>query len=301
MFISLLILLAALALLVKSSDWLVGAAETLGLSFGVSPFVIGITIVAIGTSLPELASSIAGVLAGESSIVTGNVIGSNVANICLVLGLTAVVGRGIAMDASVIDVDIPMLLGSALAVWVVTYDGMVGFIDALILLVLLVIFLVSSLRSRASNPGERLQAPPLTYVWLLLGAVGIFIGAQYTVSSVQEISTALGIGTGVIAMSAVALGTSLPEVLVSLTAARRGNAGLAVGNVVGSNIFNSLGVLGIPALFGKIDVVPGVEFSLYFMIGVTVLLAFLAVSHNVSRWEGLLLLGMYVLFLAELF
>ena len=301
MLLSGLILLASLALLVKSSDWLVGAAEVLGLSLGVSPFVIGVTVVAIGTSLPELASSIAGVLAGEGAIVTGNVIGSNVANVCLVLGIAALVGRGIAMDTGVIDIDIPPLVVSAVALWAVTYDGQVVLAEAVILVGLLIAFLVSAVRSRASEPSARIRAAPQTYLWLALGAVGVYVGARYTVESVQAISAALGIGSGVIAMSAIALGTSLPEVLVSLAAARRGNAGLAVGNVIGSNVFNSLGVMGIPALLGPIEVAPETAFSLYFMLGVTALLGVLAIAHNVSRWEGALLLGLYALFLVELF
>ena len=299
--LSALVFVAALALLVKSSDWLIGAAEEIGLGLGISPFVIGVTIVALGTSLPELASSIAGVLDGESAIVTGNVIGSNVANICLVLGLTAVAAKGIRMDDSVVDIDVPIIIGSGVALWAVTYDGEVDLVDGLLLVGLLVVFLLSSFLSRPSMPGERVATSWRAYVWLLVGGVGVYLGARYTVSSVQELSAAVGISSGVIAMSAVAIGTSLPEVLVSLAAARRGNASMAVGNVIGSNIFNSFGVLGIPALIDTVEVPAEVGFSLYFMLGVTVVLGFLSVASNVSRWEGAFLLGLYVMFLAELF
>ncbi len=301
MLLPILIFVLALALLVKSSDWLIGGAEEIGLGLGISPFVIGVTIVALGTSLPELASSIAGVLAGDSGIVTGNVIGSNVANICLVLGLTAIVGKGITMDEGVMDIDIPMLAASAVALWAVTYDGTVSVVDGVILSVLLVVFLVSSFLSRPSLPGTAVKTSHMAYAWLLIGGVGVYFGASYTVSSVQEISASIGISSGIVAMSAVAIGTSLPEVLVSLAAARRGNAAMAVGNVIGSNIFNSFGVLGIPALIDVVDVPVEVSFSLYFMLAVTVLLGFLATSGNVSRWEGYVLMVLYALFIGELF
>ena len=299
--LSALVFVGALALLVKSSDWLIAAAEEIGLGLGISPFVIGVTIVALGTSLPELASSIAGVLGGDSAIVTGNVVGSNVANICLVLGLTAVAAGGIRMDESVVDVDVPIIVGSGVALWAVTYDGAVALADGLLLSGLLVVFLLSSFLSRPSPPGERTPIRARAYALLLAGGIGVYLGARYTVESVQGLSAAFGISSGVIAMSAIALGTSLPEVLVSLAAARRGKASIAVGNVIGSNIFNSFGVLGIPALLDTVAVPPEVDFPLYFMLGVTVVLGFLAVASNVSRWEGAFLLGLYVVFLGELF
>ena len=299
--LTVVIFVAALALLVKSSDWLIGAAEEIGLGLGLSPFVVGVTIVAFGTSLPELASSIAGVLSGESGIVTGNVIGSNIANVCLVLGATAVAAGGIRMDAGVIDVDIPILIGSAVALWAVSYDGTVGFGDGLFLVTLLAVSLLSAFLSRPGVGGETASASWKAYAWLLVGGVGVYLGARYTIESVQALSEAFGVSSGVIAMSAVALGTSLPEVLVSLAAARRGNAAMAVGNVVGSNVFNTFGVLGIPALIDAVVVPAEVAFSLYFMIGVTVVLGFLSVASNVSRWEGAFLLVLYGLFLGELF
>ena len=295
------IFVAALALLVKSSDWLIGAAEEIGLGLGISPFVVGVTIVAFGTSLPELASSIAGVLSGESGIVTGNVIGSNVANICLVLGVTAVAARGIRMDEGVVDIDIPILIGSAVALWAVTYDGAVTLGDGVLLVVLLAVSLLSSFLSRSGVEGETVRASWKAYAMLLVGGVGVYVGARYTIESVQELSAAFGISSGVIAMSAVALGTSLPEVLVSLAAARRGNAAMAVGNVIGSNVFNTFGVLGIPALIDTVTVPEEVAFSLYYMVGVTVVLGFLSVASNVSRWEGAFLLVLYGVFLKELF
>ena len=292
----------SLAVLLKASDLFIGAAEEIGLSLGVSPFVIGVTVVAFGTSLPELASSIVAVLDGESAIVSGNVIGSNVANVCLVLGIVAIVAGGIKMDFSVLDIDTPILFTSALLLWVFTRDGSVSALDGLLLSGMLVVFLLNSFRSRGAEAAEEVAAGWRSYFLLVAGGVGVYYGARYVVEGIQELSAAFGISSAAIAMSVVALGTSLPEVFVSVAAARQGKPAMAVGNVVGSNIFNSFGVMGIPAFFGEVSVpLENLAFSLPFMIGITVLFCLFATASNVSRWEGVTLLGLYVIFLVELF
>lgn len=290
--------------LLKASDWFVDASERIGLSLGISPFVIGVTIVAFGTSLPELASSIVATLNGESEIVIGNVVGSNVANICLVLGIVAIVARKVELDFSVLDVDVPVVVASAVVLWALTRDGSVSVVDGVLLVGLLVVSLTNSFRSRRNEADtqEAVAAGGRSYALLVIGAVGVYFGAKYTVESIQDLSASFGIDSGVIAASAVALGTSLPEVIVSVAAARKGKPGMAVGNVVGSNIFNSFGVTGIPAFFGEV-VVPAeqVAFSMPYMVGITVLFGFFATASNVSRWEGVMLVGLYVLFVVELF
>ena len=292
----------SLVVLLKASDWFVDSSERIGLSLGISPFVIGVTIVAFGTSLPELASSIVAVSHGESSIVTGNVIGSNVANICLVLGLVATITGTIKMDYSVLDIDVPVLVGSAVVLWAVVQDGVVSALDGIFLIGLLVVFLINSFRSHGGDDAVRVAAGWKAYALLVVGAVGVYFGARYTVESIQSLSAIMGVPSSVIAATMVALGTSLPEVIVSIAAARKGKAGMAIGNVVGSNIFNTFGVMGIPALVGEMNVpAEEVAFSLPYMIGITVLFAFLAAANNVSRWEGVMLMGMYVIFIVELF
>lgn len=293
---------ASIVLLLKASDWFVDSSEKIGLSLGVSPFVIGVTIVAFGTSLPELASSIVAVINNDSAIVTGNVIGSNVANICLVLGIVAIVARGIRMDYAVLDVDVPVIVASAILLYVFTYDGVVDWVDGIFLVAMLVVFLINSFRTHKGDDSVKVNAGWKAYLLLIVGAVGVYFGATYTVMSIQEVSNAMGISSGVIAMSAVALGTSLPEVIVSVAAARKGKPGMAVGNVVGSNIFNSFAVMGIPSFFGDI-LVPSEDLglSLIFMIGITLLFAFMSAANNVSRWEGVMLILMYVIFIAQLF
>ncbi len=296
------IFVVSLVALLKASDWFVDSSERIGLSLGISPFVIGVTIVAFGTSLPELASSVLAVVNGEPGIVTGNVLGSNVANICLVLGCVAAFTGTIRMEGAVLDIDVPVLVGSALALWAVSFDGAVDWLDGLLLIGLLVVFLINSFRSHGGDESVRVAAGWKAYALLLLGAVGVYFGAKYTVESITTLSGAMGIPSSVIAATMVAVGTSLPEIIVSLAAARKGKSSMAVGNVIGSNIFNTFGVMGIPALLGDIPTPASeVGFVLPYMIGLTVLLGFLTAANNVSRWEGVMLLGLYVVFLLQLF
>ena len=292
----------SLAVLLKASDWFVDAAEKIGLSLGISPFIVGVTIIAFGTSLPELAASIAAVFAGESEVVVGNVVGSNITNILLVFGLVAIVAKEIILDPRIIHLDIPLLAGSAFLLWFVLYDQQLSFPESIILLVALALFLFNTFRSeRSGEKSDRPGAGWKSYVMLLVGGALVYLGATYTILAIQKISEAAQISSGIIALSLVALGTSLPEVVVSVTAARKGKAEMAIGNILGSNLFNTYAVMGIPSFFGPLDIPQSIlEFSLPFMVAVTVLLGFICFSQKVSRYEGSLLILFYVFFFMEL-
>jgi len=302
--LNLLLFVVSLGVLLKASDWFIDSSENIGRSLGISPFVIGITIVAFGTSLPELATSIASVLQGQSEIVIGNVVGSNIANIGLVLGLVAVIVRQIKMENNIWDTDLSFLWGSAFLLGIVIYDQQVSYFEAFIFLVAIAIFLIYSLRNDMSEDEgeENPKASPKDYIFLLLGGVLVWLGASYTVEAISKLSALAGISPEVIALSAVAIGTSLPEVVVSIGAARKGKTSIAVGNVVGSNIFNTFVVTGIAALVGPLTIPAGIiSFSLPFMILMTVLFGVMCSSKRVSMWEGLLLLLFYVYYTVQLF
>lgn len=292
----------SLAVLVYASDRFISAAESIGLNFGISPFIIGVTIVAFGTSLPELATSIASVYSGSSVIVIGNVIGSNITNILLVLGLTAFVGKEILLDFDVMDVDMPLLLLSSFFLVFVISDLKVTWFEAGLFLLGLGIFLYNSIGSGSDDSIEKVKVNGMTYVVLIIAAIFVFLGAKFTIDAISSISSTLGVGEEVIALTAVALGTSLPEVMVSIAAARRGKHAIAVGNVLGSNIFNTYAVTGIPALLGPITIPETtLEFSAPFMVFVTVMFAFMCMTKRISKWEGIMLLVLYSFFLAETF
>ena len=295
------IFIIALFVLVKASDWFVDAAEVVGLSFGISPFIVGVTIIAFGTSLPELATSVAAVLENDSDIVIGNVIGSNITNILLVLSLTTIVGRGIIMDYDVMDIDMPLLLGSAVLLFFISSDGIISRFEGVLLIIGLVIFLINSLKgNEREDKSNRTKVGLKTYTMLLVGGVLVWLGADYTIYAIQGLSAELGIQSGVIAQTAVALGTSLPEVIVSITAARKGKTAIAVGNVLGSNIFNTYAVIAIPSFISPLIVSDSMRtFGLPFMFGVTIIFAIVSLSKRISKWEGAMLLVFYIYYLKE--
>lgn len=288
--------------LLQASDFFVGAAEKIGLSFGIPPFIIGVTVVAFGTSLPELASSIAAVLEGSSDIVIGNVVGSNIANVGLVLGLVAIIGKEIKVHETIMHADIPLLVLSAFLLWFVVYDGKVTVFEAIFLLIALVIFLLHSLTGNADDVVDKPKVTWQTIAMLVASAVVIKFGADYTVLGIVKLSGFMGIGSAVIAQSLVALGTSLPEVFVSIAAIKKGQTDMAVGNVLGSNIFNTYAVMSIPAFIGPLVIPPEVlQFSLPYMIALTMALAVMCISKTICKWEGYMLILFYIFFLVKLF
>ncbi len=293
----------SLAVLLKGSDWFVDAAERLGLSLGISPFIIGVTIVAFGTSLPELATSIAAVLGGDSEIVVGNVVGSNIANILLVLGLTAIVSKEIKLEFSMLNIDLPLLAISSLLMWFMLMDGHFSLFEAILFLISLVIFLINSFKVERGVDADDRPKTSIRDVGILLGAgVLIFVGAHYTIVAIKKLSLLVGVSKEVIALSMVALGTSLPEVAVSVTAARKGKSAIAVGNVLGSNLFNTYGVMSIASFFGTLSFPPDVlSYSLPVMVAVTILFVLISISLRISRWEGAMLVLFYVYYLSQLF
>lgn len=298
--LNLLIFAISLTVLLKASDWFVASAENIGLSFGISPFIIGVTIIAFGTSLPELATSLAAVFSGTSEIVVGNVVGSNITNILLIIGLTAVVGKKIILDYDMMDVDIPMLIISSFLLLFMIYDLHISFFEALILLAALVIFLFNSFKKSDDEKAEH-KAGARDYIFLITGGVLVYFGANYTIFSVERISTSIGIDPDIIALTVIALGTSLPELVVSIAAARKGKTSIAVGNVLGSNIFNTYAVMGIPALFTNLTIPESMKtFNIPFMVAVTIMFAMSCMSRQITRWEGAVFILVYLYFIGDL-
>lgn len=295
-----LLFVVSLAALLKASDWFVDAAEKIGLSFGISPFIIGVTVVAFGTSLPELATSISAVLSESSEIVLGNVVGSNIANILLVLGLSAVIGKSLTIDYDVMQSEIPQLLGSVAFLWFAMSDLHFSFLEAILFLIAAAIFLANFFKEREQGTVIT-KASLMDYVKLIGGGVLVYFSADFAIGAIQDISREAGINTEFLALSLVAVGTSLPEVFVSIAAARKGKHGIAIGNVLGSNIFNSYVVTGISAFFGTLTIPPHMlQFSLPFMAAMTLLFAVVSLRLRVGRWEGALLFLFFIFYLVEL-
>lgn len=304
------VFIASVAILSKAADYFTHSAEKIGKAFGLSSFIIGGTIVAFGTSLPELVSSLFAVFANSPEIVAGNVIGSNITNLTLILGIVAVVaGRHITVNRELVDVDLPLLIGSALLLGLTIWDQKFTLAEAILFLGGLILFIVYSIISQKkhslkphSHTTKRELITPSTVLLLIASGVGIFLGAQYTIKSVIELSHIFNVGADIIAVFAIALGTSLPELAVSLSSIKHKKGELAVGNILGSNIFNIFAIMGIPALFGTLVITPSMlQFYFPLMFAVTLLYYFMASDKSYTRWEGMLLLFFYAYFLLTVF
>ena len=296
------IFIVSIAVLIWASDRFVSAAERIGLSWGVSPFIIGVTIVAFGTSLPELATSIAAVLDGNSGIVMGNVVGSNITNIALVMGLTAIAVRTIDLEYNLWHIDIPFLWGSAFLLYFISIDYHISLFEVIICLAGISIFLGYSFKDQMrADKSKRPTSSWKDYALLLIGGALVSLSASYVIEAIIAISRIINIAPNAIALTAVALGTSLPEVAVSLNAARRGKASIAVGNALGSNIFNTFVVVGIPRLFGNLEI-PEAILTLYMplMIVMTILFGVMSNNRKITRWEGCCLLLFYVWYFGQI-
>ena len=292
--------IVSLAVLLRASDWFVDSAEEIGLSLGISPFIIGVTIVAFGTSLPELATSIASVFDGKSEIVVANVVGSNITNIALVLGLVAVVVGRIQQDYNIWHNDMPYLWGSAFLLWFTLKDLHFSILEACLFLIGIIIFLFYSVTGTESGNQEEKKASTRSYIFLVLGGALVWLGAKYTINAIIALSEIAQVPADIITVSVVALGTSLPEVIVSLNAARKGKTSIAVGNVLGSNIFNTYIVMGLARFFGPLEIPEYIqEFSIPLMIAMTILFGIMTNNKKVDRWEGAVLLIFYAFFVAE--
>ncbi|AIY90751.1 calcium/sodium antiporter [Geoglobus acetivorans] len=295
------VFILSLGTLIKSSDYFTGSAEKLGIRLGLPHFIVGVTVVAIGTSLPELASSVAAVAMGSPEIVAGNVVGSNITNIFLIIGLSGIVGKKITIQYDLLRVDLPLLIASAFMLAILAYDGSFSIADGVISIAGLAVYLGYAVTTAGDGGGRSEQFSIKDAVVLAGSAILLYLSAEYTVRSVVEISHELGVGAEIIAATAVALGTSLPELSVSLMAARRGKSEMAIGNILGSNIFNSFGVTGISALFGTVIFPETIRsFALPLMVVATLLYFFMTQDRQMTRWEGGMLVIFYVYYLGRI-
>ena len=259
--IQVVLLVVGFTMLVKGADWFVEGAAGIAVKFGIPQLVVGLTIVAMGTSAPEAAVSITGAMNGAADIAVGNVLGSNILNVLIILGLTGFI-TNVAIQNSTLKIEMPFMLAITVIFTVVGLnDGNVGFIDGIILWALFIAYLAYLfVLAKKGNQEEEEEAEDRP-VWklIVLGVVGAAIvvwGADITVGAATTIAAAVGLSERFIGLTIVALGTSLPELVTSVTAARKGNSDIAMGNIVGSNIFNILFVIGtssliIPIIFEK--------------------------------------------------
>ncbi len=320
------IFLVSIFALTKGADLFLWGAEKIGVVFGLSPFIVGVTIVSLGTSFPELFTGIIATISGVTEIVVANAVGSNIANILLVVGLSAIVGKRLAVTKSLIDLDLPLLAAGTVIMLFIIYpfggsstEMIVTRTGSAILVFSYFVYFIHLLRERGGKeekrniiPGrkerrdlimkeEKKERFVIKDIGLLaVGAFFLFAGANYLIYSVINISEILSIGVGTISIIAIAIGTSLPELFVSVGAAMKGKPEIALGNIFGSNIFNSFIVIGIPGLIRNL---PVDEKTFHIGIPVMVFATFLFVISGISKriysYEGAFFVLLYVLFILK--
>lgn len=306
-------------LLVGGAELLVRGASRLALAAGISPLVIGLTVVAMGTSAPELSVTVGASLGGNTDVALGNVVGSNICNILLILGLSAAITR-LEVSKQLVRLDVPVVIAASVLVWLLALDGRIGRGDGLLLFGILVVYTVYLIRKsrRQTDPDEADGTEPETVeadgnssrpwwvdVGLLVVGLGLLVvGSGWLVDAAVTTATAFGISELVIGLTIVAIGTSLPELATSVLAALRGQRDIAVGNAVGSNLFNLLAVLGLGSIVAPAGLPVSAEaltFDLPVMIGVAIAaLPVFFTGYAIARWEGLMFLAFYAAYLAYL-
>jgi cation:H+ antiporter len=309
-------LLAGLVLLVGGAELLVRGASKLAVAAGISPLVIGLTVVAYGTSAPELAVSLNATLHGQADVAVGNVVGSNIFNVLFILGISAVVSP-LVVSAQLVRLDVPVMIAASFALLGIGLDGRIGRIEGAALALAITVYTVHLIRAGqketrdarvlAGGPASPRPAPLTLLANLALALAGLALlvaGSRLLVNGAITIATRIGVSELVIGLTVVAAGTSLPELATSVLATVRGERDIAVGNIVGSNVFNILAILGVCGLVGEGGVaVPAaaMRFDIPVMVGVAVLcLPILFTDHRISRREGLLLIGYYIAYVTYL-
>ena len=298
-----LYLVIGLVILLAGGKFLVDGASSVAFKMGLSQGLIGLTVVAFGTSAPELLVSINAALKGTSDIALGNVIGSNIANLTLVLGTSAIM-LPIVLHKSVLKLDYFSALASSILFFFMAFNGVISRIEGGVLVVLLLAlnyYFFKKLKKVADieEPIDE-EAPVMMPMWkgvllVILGIFGLYLGSEFMVTNAIKISQKLGISERVIGVTVIAIGTSLPELATSIIAAINKKTDIAIGNILGSNIMNVLAIIGITTLISPIQVAPVfLEQDFIWMLGITLLLFPILRSRLiVSRWEGGLLLAVY--------
>ena len=317
--LTVLALLVGVVCLVGGAELLVKGAATIASKLGIAPVVIGLTVVAFGTSAPELAVSVSAALGGNADVAFGNVVGSNTGNILLILGASAVVG-GLAVQQRIIRFDIPLLIVVSVVALLMSLDNNIGRIDGIILFAGVVVYvgwLVREARGERTDVVEEYTESvetiegvalerPLWFNLMLVaaGLVVLVVGSQLLVNGATDIAESAGVSDLVIGLTVVAIGTSLPELATSILAALRGQRDIAVGNVIGSNLFNLMSVLGLSAIVSN-DGIPVSDVSLRLdfpvMLAATIVLVPIVWNgFQIKRWEGFVLIGFYAVYVAYL-
>lgn len=307
-----LLLVVGFALLIKGADFFVDGSGSIARKLQIPDIIVGLTIVAMGTSAPELAVSVSAALGGSTEIAMGNVVGSNILNILIILGISALIVP-LAVDKSMFKRDFPVLLLTAvlLPAMALIFGNEVGLIAGIIFLVIFAFYIFLAVRAaiayRKSGAGDgesKIKVLPWwqSILYTIGGAAVIVLGGNLSVEAAKKIAAACGISEAIIGLTVVALGTSLPELVTSVIAAKKGSSDIALGNIVGSNIFNILFILGTTAVIKPVPVPQNGYVDMLFLLGITVLLFIICVAtKKINRIAGGTFAALYVAYATYLF
>ncbi|MAW93665.1 MULTISPECIES: calcium/sodium antiporter [unclassified Leeuwenhoekiella] len=311
-------ILIGLTLLVVGGEFLVRSSVGLSFKLNLSKMVIGLTVVSFATSAPELLVSLQAALEGLSDIALGNVIGSNIANIALVLGLTAIIST-LGIDSDFFRFNWPVMVLFSLGLYLALInDGVLSKLEGFILVVSLVIYLfVLIRRAKLARPTEEGQNDAVDsalsktsyfkiVIWLLIGAIALYFGSEWLVLGATELAASLGVSDYAISVTVIAIGTSVPELAASLIAALKKEKAISLGNLIGSNIFNIASVLGLTALITPIQVVDDriLDTNMFWLLGFAIVLlplGYLPLKMELNRWKGFILFAAYCVFIGLAF
>lgn len=309
MILSIFFVFASLVLLYFGASWLVKGSSALALKAGVSPLVAGLTVVAFGTSSPELVVSVNAALSGHGNIAIGNVIGSNLFNICIILGISALVAP-LKIKLQLLKIDIPVLIVTTIGFMLLFADRHISRFEGLVLVSGIVIYTVVNivLARREKNAevlaefDESVPDPKMKWYWsvgLVILGIGVLVaGSELLVKGAVTIARALGVGETIIGLTIIAAGTSVPELASSIVATIKKEYDIAIGNIIGSNIFNILAIVGISSIVNPLSAIAISNIDLYVMLGVTLLLLpFFRTSYTLKRDEGIFMIGIYLIYM----
>ena len=299
-----ILLVIGFVLLIKGADFFVDGASSIARKLKIPSLIIGLTIVSIGTSLPEAAVSLSASLSGTNDISLGNVIGSNIFNLLVVVGVSSAI-LPIITDMDILKRDMPINLVATAVLFLMLLDGTLSRADAAILLLFLVVYMFmlirTALKQAADNQGaedepeQKVLSWAKSLIFVVVGAGAIIGGGQLVVENAKTIASTLGMSETLIGLTVVAVGTSLPELVTSIVAAKKGDSGIAMGNVVGSSIFNIMFILGLTGIISPMTASVAIFIDTGILIGVAVIMLFFAYSgKKTSRWEGVLSTLLYI-------
>ena len=296
-----ILLIVGFVLLIKGADFFVDGSAALAGYLKVPSVIIGLTIVAIGTSLPEAAVSISAGLAGSNEIAVSNIVGSNIFNTLVVVGASALI-RPFAADSQIVKRDLPVNFLVTVILYIMVIGGMLSRIEGLILLAGIITYITVMVRSALKNRVEE-EIEPISLskaaLFIALGLAAVVFGGDVVVDSATAIAKSLGLSETLIGLTIVAIGTSLPELVTSVVASRKGESGLALGNAIGSNIFNILFILGMSSTLMPIPVVSENMSDALVLIGICVLIyAFARFGEKIGRGKGLTMIAIYIAYTA---